>query len=157
MRTPLRDLIHVLVAVITIAPAGAAAQARVFSGATGASWIAPPNVPGDSAVVFHARRTFDLASKPERFLVHVSADNHYRLYVNGEQVASGPQRADVMHWRYETVDLAPQLRAGRNVIAALVWNWGAARPIAQHSYRSGFLLQGDGEREAALINTGAGW
>src|SRR6185369_7147693 len=132
------------------------AQGRVFSGAPAASWIAPPAVPGDSAVVFHARRTFDLSSRPEKFLVHVSADNRYRLYVNGEEVSSGPQRSDVMHWRYETVDLAPKLRAGRNVVAALVWNWGAAHPLAQHSLRTGLLVQGNTEREVA-INTGAGW
>ena len=122
-----------------------------------ASWIAPPNVPGDSFVVFHARRTFALSSVPNRFVVHVSADNRYRLYVNGAPVSSGPQRSDVAHWRYETVNVAPQLRVGRNVIAAIVWNWGATRPVAQHSYRTGFLLQGDGEREAALVNSGPGW
>jgi len=114
-------------------------------------------VPGDSFTVFHARRTFDLSSVPARFVVHVSADNRYRLYVNGVQVSSGPQRSDVTHWRYETLDLAPHLRAGRNVIAALVWNWGAARPVAQHSNRTGFLLQGNGQVEAALVNTGTGW
>ncbi|MFL5619765.1 MAG: alpha-L-rhamnosidase N-terminal domain-containing protein [Gemmatimonadaceae bacterium] len=130
--------------------------ARVFAGAPAASWIAPPGIPGDSSIVFHTRRTFDLAAKPARFVVHVSADNRYRLYVNGEEVSSGPQRSDVMHWRYETVDVAPQLRAGRNVVAALVWNWGAARPVAQHSNRTGFLLQGDSEREA-VINSGPGW
>ena len=152
-----RSLVPLVGLAIVLAPTAASAQGRVFSGAPAASWIAPPGVPGDSSVVFHARRTFDVAAKPERFLVHVSADNRYRLYVNGEQVASGPQRSDVMHWRYETVDLAPKLRAGRNVLAALVWNWGVARPVAQHSNRTGFLLQGDGEREAALVNTGAGW
>ncbi len=114
-------------------------------------------MPGDTFTVFHARRTFDLSSVPARFVVHVSADNRYRLYVNGVQVSSGPQRSDVMHWRYETLDLAPHLRAGRNVIAALVWNWGASRPVAQHSNRTGFLLQGNGQVEAALVNTGTGW
>ena len=114
--------------------------------------------------MFHARRTFELATKPARFVVHVSADNRYRLYVNGEdvaylyaQVSSGPQRSDVAHWRYETVDLAPYLRRGRNVIAAVVWNWGAARPVAQFSHRTGFLLQGDSQVEAALVNTGTDW
>ena len=121
-------------------------------------------MPGDSFTVFHARRTFELATKPARFVVHVSADNRYRLYVNGEdvaylyaQVSSGPQRSDVAHWRYETVDLAPYLRRGRNVIAAVVWNWGAARPVAQFSHRTGFLLQGDSQVEAALVNTGTDW
>ena len=130
---------------------------RVFSGAPAASWIAPPGMPGDTFTVFHARRTFDLLAAPAHFIVHVSADNRYRLYVNGVEVSSGPQRSDVTHWRYETVDLAPRLHAGRNVIAALVWNWGAARPVAQHSYRTGFLLQGNSASEAASANTGPGW
>ena len=114
-------------------------------------------MPGDSFTVFHARRTFDLPSVPARFVVHVSADNRYRLYVNGLPISSGPQRSDVTHWRYETLDLAPHLSTGRNVIAALVWNWGAARPVAQHSHRTGFLLQGNSTVEAALVNTGTSW
>ena len=136
---------------------GAAQEARVFDGAPPANWIAPHGAPGDSFLVFHARRSFDLKTVPARFIVQVSADNRYRLYVNGVQVSSGPQRSDVTHWRYETVDLAPRLRVGRNVIAALVWNWGAAHPVAQHSYRAGFLLQGNSPTEAALVNTGTGW
>ena len=129
---------------------------RIFAGATEAVWIAPPGMPADSFGVFHARRTLDLPSKPDRFVVHVSADNRYRLYVNGTEVSSGPQRSDVMHWRYETVNLAPQLRAGANTFAAVVWNWGPRHPVAQHSVKPGFLLQGDSPREA-IANTGAGW
>ena len=135
----------------------AVGQDRVFAGAPPAAWIAPAGLPGDAAVVFHARRTFELDAVPQHFVVHASADNRYRLFVNGEPVSSGPQRADLLHWRYETVDIAPRLRAGRNVIAAVVWNWGATRPIAQHTYRTGFLLQGDSPRESALLNSGPGW
>ena len=131
-------------------------SARIFNDAPEASWIAPPRMSPDSFAVFHARRTIALPTQPKRFVVHVSADNRYRLYVNGTQVSSGPQRSDAMHWRYETVDLAPQLRVGSNVIAAVVWNWGPRHPVAQHSVRSGFLVQGDGPAEA-VANTGPGW
>ncbi|HEX9107310.1 MAG TPA: alpha-L-rhamnosidase N-terminal domain-containing protein, partial [Longimicrobiales bacterium] len=156
---PIGAVLPLLGLLAQLAPTSVGAQgaARVFSGAAPASWVAPPGVPGDSFAVFHARRVLELTQPPARFVVHVSADNRYRLYVNGQQVSSGPQRSDVTHWRYETVDLAPALRAGHNVIAALVWNWGGARPVAQHSYRTGFLLQGDGPAEAALVNTGPGW
>jgi hypothetical protein len=129
---------------------------RVFGGALAASWISDGDTPGTAFGVFHFRRVLELPARPDRFLVHVSADNRYRLFVNGAQVSSGPQRSDLMHWRYETVDLAPQLRAGRNVLAALVWNWGPHRPVAQFSRRTAFLLQGDGEREA-VANTGRAW
>ena len=148
-----------LVAIIAIAlPVATGAQAdRIFEGAPAASWVASAGAPGDSFTVFHARRAFHLPRVPAHFVVHVSADNRYRLYVNGVQVSSGPQRSDVTHWRYETIDLAPKLHAGRNVIAALVWNWGAARPVAQHSHRTGILLQGNSPSEASLVNTGTGW
>lgn len=128
----------------------------VFNRAPAAEWIAPAKVPGDSFTVFHARRIITLAAKPSRYVVHASADNRYRLYVNGVEVASGPQRSDVTHWRYETVDLASQLHSGSNIIAAVVWNWGSNRPVAQHSHRTGFLLQGDSPSETAL-NTGLEW
>jgi alpha-L-rhamnosidase len=157
INTTTRRLRAALTAIAVCSAALGGQEQRVFDGASPASWIAPPGVPGDSFTVFHARRTFELRAVPTRFLVHVSADNRYRLYVNGVQVSSGPQRSDVTHWRYETLDLARHLRAGRNVIAALVWNWGAARPVAQHSHRTGFLLQGNGPVEAALVNTGIGW
>ena len=142
----------------TLAPLQAQ-DVRIFDNAPAARWIAPAGIPGDSFTVFHARKTFALSAVPRStpFIVHVSADNRYRLYVNGTQVASGPQRSDVNHWRYETLDLAPHLRSGRNVIAAVVWNWGAARPVAQHSHRTGFLMQGNSPAEAAHVNTGIGW
>jgi alpha-L-rhamnosidase len=154
-RLRIRQLLASL-CLLSLAPSVLCAQ-RLFHGAPAASWIAPPNIPGDSFVVFHVRRSFDLATVPPHFVVHVSADNRYRLFVNGVSVASGPQRSDVAHWRYETLDLAPQLHAGRNVLAAVVWNWGAERPVAQHSHRTGFLVQADSVREAALVNSGAGW
>jgi hypothetical protein len=153
----LRNTITAIAILSSVAAIAGAQEARVFGDAPPANWIAPAKTPGDSFTVFHARRTFTLERVPTHFVVHVSADNRYRFYVNGLQMSSGPQRSDVTHWRYETIDIAPLLHAGRNVVAALVWNWGAVRPVAQHSYRTGFLVQGDSPVEAALVNTGASW
>ena len=119
-----------------------------------ASWITYPDISGHEYGVYHFRKTVELQTTPEHFNVHVSADNRYRLYVNGVSVVAGPQRSDVMHWRYEEIDLAPYLRAGSNVIAAVVWHWGEHKPVAQHSYRTGFLIRGATAEEAA-IDTGA--
>ena len=129
---------------------------KVFEDAPVAYWLFPPNVSGQEYGVFHFRKTFDLNSIPEEFIVHISADNRYRLFLNGEMISSGPQRSDLMHWRYETVDLAPYLKK-ENVLAAVVWNWGEHKPAAQFSYRSAFLLQGNSEAEAKLVNTDKTW
>lgn len=130
--------------------------ARVFNDAPAAQWIAPPQVEPDAFGVYHFRRTLSLDETPAKFVVHVSADNRYRLFVNGRSVATGPQRSDLARWRYETIDLAPFLQRGENLLAAVVWNWGAHRPVAQFSHRTAFLLQGDSARESVL-NTGATW
>ena len=120
-----------------------------------ARWVTYPGA-GSSFGVYHFRKTFDLPQKPGSFIVHVSGDNRYELFVNGNLVSQGPARGDLYHWRFETVDLAPQLLAGRNVIAAVVWNFGHLAPQAQMSNRTGFLLQGNTAAESP-VNTPAGW
>lgn len=130
-----------------------------------ARWIAHPHHVDPSAAdyrspraygVYHFRRSFDLPAKPGRFVVHVTADQRYQLYVNGKRVAWGPARADLKHWRYESVDLAPHMRAGVNVLAAVVWNFAEHAPVAQTTARTAFLLQGDTPLER-MADTGPLW
>ena len=121
-----------------------------------AEWIACPDAPQRDAGVFHFRKTVKVTAQPKNFIVHVSADNHFILYVNGSRVGIGPASGDLAHWRYETFDLAPMLHAGDNVIGATVWNLGTSTPVAQMSARTGFVLQGGGESEQAA-NTDSTW
>lgn len=121
-----------------------------------ASWISCPNAPQRDYGVYHFRKKISLKQKPSRFIVHASGDNRYRLLVNGKTVLSGPARGDLYNWYFETVDLAPHLKAGENIISALVWNMGVHAPVAQISNQTAFLLQGDGEAEK-LINTDKSW
>ncbi|MEM9930135.1 MAG: alpha-L-rhamnosidase [Bacteroidota bacterium] len=106
-----------------------------------ASWITHPTAPATEFAVVNFRRTFNLATLPDSLPVLVSADNRYQLFVNGQRVGEGPARGDLLHWRYEQYDLKPYLKAGDNVIAAIVWNYGIDKPWSQQSYRLGFLLQ----------------
>ena len=121
-----------------------------------AYWIASATEGGTSAGVFCFRKEITIRSTPEHFWVHVSADNRFLLHVNGKYAAEGPARGDLFHWRFETVDLAPLLQPGRNVLAAIVWNFGEQSPVAQMSSRTGFLMQGDTQAETAA-NTGKDW
>jgi alpha-L-rhamnosidase len=121
-----------------------------------ARWIAVPNASPFDYGVYHFRRTFELAAKPASFVVHVTGDNRYQLFVNGERVVWGPARGDLNHWRYETVDIGPQLKAGKNVVAAVVWNFGQYAPDAQATDRTAFLLQGDTEAER-VVDTNTQW
>jgi hypothetical protein len=121
-----------------------------------AQWVTVPNEPNNSYGVYHFRKSIDLPAKPAKFIIHVSADNRYKLYVNEKLVSMGPARGDTYYWNYETIDIAPYLETGKNTVAALVWNDGDTRPEAQISERTAFILQGDTEKEAVL-NTNNTW
>lgn len=121
-----------------------------------ARWITHPAAPKSDYGVWLFRRALDLPAKPARFVVHVTADARYQLWVNGQPVCRGPQASDPQEWRYESVDLAPWLQAGANVIAAQVRSYGDLAPFASMGQRTGFLLQGDTAAER-IADTGPTW
>lgn len=121
-----------------------------------AFWIHHQNTNPNGYGVYYFRKSFELSNKPNSFVIHVSADNRYKLFVNEKMVSLGPARGDLDHWNYETVDIASYLKTGSNIIAAQVWNEGESRPEAQISFRTAFILQGTSEKEA-FINTNETW
>ena len=121
-----------------------------------AQWITAPDIPQRDEGVLHFRKVLDLVQPPDHFPVHVSADNQFIFFVNGQLIGAGPSRSDLAHWRYETYDIGSHLHPGRNVIAATVWNFGTHAAIAQMSDRTAFLVQSDGEVERPL-DTNSNW
>jgi len=121
-----------------------------------ASWVTHPTAPLREPLVLHFRRSLTLDAAPSSYVVRVSADNRFILYVNGQRVGDGPARGDLSHWRYERYDIAPLLHPGNNFITATVWNWGVFAPIAQISDRTAFLLESEAAG-ADSISTPEGW
>ena len=120
-----------------------------------AQWITHPTESTLDYGVFHFRRTFHISQQPDSFKIYISADNRYRLFVNGEYVCFGPSVGDINHYRYETVDIAKYLNTGKNVIAAEVVNFGEFRRAAQQTFMTAFILQSAKENRVN-INTGDG-
>lgn len=121
-----------------------------------AKWITVPGGTGVDYEICLFRKTINLTAKPSSYWVHVSADNRYKLFVNGTLVSIGPARSDFYYWNYETVDLSPYLREGKNVISAIAFNEGLIRPTAQMSFHTGFILQGHTKTEE-ILNTDSTW
>jgi alpha-L-rhamnosidase len=129
---------------------------ELLSSRWSAHWITHPSAPKSDYGVYLFRRVLELPEKPGRFVVHVTGDARYQLWVNGRSVSRGPQASDPAEWRYESVDLAPWLRAGTNVIAAQVRGYGDLAPFASMGQRTAFLLQGDTAAER-IADTGPAW
>lgn len=131
-------------------------NADLYNKRWSARWISVPGEADHTYGVYHFRKKLNLETVPERYIVHVTADNRYKLYVNGNEVSEGPEKGDVNNWNFETVDLGPYLEKGENVLSAVVWNYGVYRPVSINSLRTGFLLQGNTEKEEA-VNTNRTW
>ena len=122
----------------------------------GAQWIMHPTASNTDYGVFHFRRSFELDTIPDSFIIHLSGDTRYRFFINGFSVSKGPAVGDNHNWRFETVDIADYLTEGENVAAATVWNFGEYNALQHHTYRTAFILQGNSETEA-FLNTNREW
>ena len=154
MRHPAWHLAAVTVLAAASCTTSIAQQAPVLN--WHAHWITAPGLPPFAPGVMHLQRTIDLPAKPDHFIVRVSADNGFLLHVNGETAGRGPAKGDLAHWRFETIDLAPFLHSGSNILAATVWNYGEYRSAAQISNRTAFLLEGT-TSETEVANTNQSW
>lgn len=119
-------------------------------------WVSYPTAGVNEYGVYHFRKTFSLEKIPEELTVHISADNRYELFVNGRRVCFGPAKGDLVTYKYDVIDLAPFLRAGDNVIAALVFNLGQNKPMAFISAQTAFLFR-SGNAEFAFLNSDQSW
>ena len=78
-----------------------------------AAWITVPETKANGYGVYLFRKNLSLASKPSSYIIHVSADNRYKLFINERLVSLGPARGDLNHWNLETIDIAPYLQSGK--------------------------------------------
>jgi hypothetical protein len=123
------------------------------------SWIACSSSSTAPPFVAAYKCEFSL-DKAEEIRVHVSADERYELWLDGERVGRGSERGDADHWFFETYDLG--LEAGNHIMVARVWSMGgeaaSGAPYAQMSVYPGFILSPDEARWAAVLGTGvAAW
>lgn len=153
-----------------------AADGNILPGhpAERASWIWTPGRGAHETAFLHFSLPFDWNSgNPLR--LHLTADHRYQLFIDGELISCGPDRSDVPHWAVTTLNVP--LTEGPHLLTAQVWYIGGDTlssrmdpknsegdhasvnpPMAQMSYRAGFLLAGDSELPRGLLDTGyASW
>ena len=128
---------------------------------------AAPRVPEETNRFVYFRRVIQIDDAIQSAPVMVTADGRYQLFVNGILIGRGPARSSAAYRYTDPYDLAPFLKPGRNVIAALAhaygrmtaWyelpGWDYARAFGC----GGFFLQGDlvTARAVVRLDTDATW
>ena len=89
------------------------------------------------------RHDFELESVPESAPLLLTADQAYRLHVNGRYVCRGPARGYQDHWPYDEVDVRNFLRPGHNWISVEACNPGVSTFQYIHRSRAGFICAAD--------------
>ena len=142
--------------IIAEEPFQVAGQNVFQRGSWPASWVQHPEVKGTDPAVMAYRREFSLEAETTVRL-HVTADERYELFLDGQRIGRGSERGDRHCWFFETFDLT--LPAGRHVLVARVYWLGAkgGSARAQISVYPAFLLAAEGV-PMELLNTGsAAW
>ena len=63
------------------------------------------------------RRSFALEQVPHQALLHITADDYYKVYINGVFAGQGPAPSYCHRYNYNTLDVTALLCPGRNVLA----------------------------------------
>lgn len=89
------------------------------------------------------RYDFEQETLPSSAPLCITADQSYRLYVNGKYVCRGPRRGYQDHWPYDVPDILSFLRTGHNWISVEAYNPGISTFYYNHRDSAGFLCSAD--------------
>lgn len=106
----------------------------------------PTDENSNSHVLF--RRKLTLKNVPECATVYISADDYYKLYINGRFVAQGPAPAYHFRYNYNEIDVTDYLAEGENTVAVHTYYQGLINRVWQSGdHRHGLILDlvADGE------------
>lgn len=109
---------------------------------------------GPAPFVIGYRRLFTL-DRDATFKIHVTADERYELYLDGNVIGRGSERGDMYNWFYETYELT--LPAGDHSLVAKTWMLGSGAPAAQMSVFHGFLCSAEDEFISIVGSGVADW
>ncbi len=84
------------------------------------------------------RKTFNLAQTNSTYTLDITADDYYKLYINGTFIGQGPAQSYFDVYNYNKYDITKYLREGKNVIAVHCYYQG----LVNRAFNSGDLRQG---------------
>lgn len=116
-------------------------------------WVSYPDVPAKPFVSAYRLRFF--LEQVETLRLHVTADERYVLFLDGERVGRGPEKGDAFNWFFETYEVT--LEPGEHTLVAQVWALGDCAPLSQMSVQHGFLLAAEAPFTETLSTGQAGW
>lgn len=114
-----------------------------------AKWIWPKDdVSHHSTVKF--RKHFHYNDE-KNVIINITADSRYYLYINSQYINFGPVRAYPDHYKYDSIDITPFLKKGKNTLNIIVQYYGQSN-FQYVLAKRGLLLSVSGLSEEIVSN-----
>lgn len=109
----------------------------------------PADPHSNSHILF--RKIFNIEKGVGRAVAYITADDYYKLYVNGRFVCSGPAPAYHNCYNYNEVDITEYLKTGENTLAVHTYYQGLINRVWQSGdHRHGLLMDIEVDGEIAV-------
>ena len=97
-------------------------------------WVPCWNAEDDAEPrIVYFRKEIEVVAVPSKFVIKISADSRYKLYVNGVFLQAGPEKGNQEIWYCDQADIASCLTEGKNVIAVEVLRYPEDSHKSNHS------------------------
>lgn len=120
-----------------------------------------PQIAHDDSLCNHhwlVRKNFFLEGPAEGLRLDITADDYYKLYVNGTYVGQGPAQGYHFHYYYNTYDLSNYLKPGHNTIAVHVFYHGMVnRAYNSSDHRQGVIAELIDAEGKVILGTDDTW
>lgn len=88
------------------------------------------------------RKKVDIASGVKQVILDISADDYYKLFMNGRYVTQGPADSYAFCYHYNRIDITEFVKPGENVLAVHVYYQGLVnRARNSGDYRQGMIAE----------------
>lgn len=89
------------------------------------------------------RKVFEIEQEPiGNAYINITADDYYKLYINGKFISQGPAQSYHFHYYYNRLDIKDHLVQGKNIIAVHVYYQGLVnRAFNSGDYRQGLIAE----------------
>ncbi len=103
------------------------------------------------------RKSFFCDSVPKSCMLRITADDYYKLYLNGRYVCQGPAQGYPFAYYWNEVELTSFLQPGENVLTAEVYYHGRiCRSYQSGDDRIGLIAEADADGQC-LFHTDGSW
>ena len=118
-------------------------------------WIWSYTGPAQQPEYVLFRRIVSYDTVPKSVILNITADTHYLLKINGQLVCRGPAKSQRYRY-YDTVDIAPFLKPGKNVLVAEVCHY-VSDPFKANCFEAGPVSMPTKPQGGLLIFGDADW